>query len=65
MSKHISEHAIGTVLPLHVIHLRRGHRDVTAVLTRREFHSEEWRILDARGGYIFSEGFRFVTEHAR
>ena len=58
MSRFISTHPIGTV-----IQLRRKGQRYTATLHRREYHSEEWRITDARGRYVYSEGWHFVQEY--
>ncbi len=59
MNPHVSDYAVGARIPLDV----RGDRAMTAVLHRRELRTEEWRIENARGRYVFSEGFRFVTQY--
>ena len=58
MNPHISAHPIGTEVRL----TWKRRKGVTAKLHRREFHSEEWRVL-VNGGYVFSEGWRWVSEH--
>jgi hypothetical protein len=55
---HISDHAIGTTFQV-----KYNRHCYTARLARREFHGEEWRIETDRGGYVFSTGYRDMTEH--
>lgn len=55
---HLSDHLIGTTFP--VVYSRTRY---IARLVRREFHGEEWRIETDRGGYLFSVGYRDMSEH--
>jgi hypothetical protein len=54
---HISEHPIGTTLPV------KYRQPYIAHLVRRDAHGEEWRIETERGGYVFSTGYRDMSEH--
>jgi len=57
---HKSTFEIGIEIPLE----RKG-KPQMAKLVRKEHHGEEWRIHNERGQYVYSEGFRYVTEHRK
>lgn len=47
------------------IQLERKGKPQMARLVRKEHHGEEWRIHNEKDQYVYSEGFRYVTEHRK